>query len=113
MDSAALPSDPSSLLTRLIIAGEAAITLRRSGHEDDIAALCASVAHLADKPADGIRVIDEMTVLYARALQMCDRALHRHDRRKAASFGRVVAVLMEEIRCALGEAIEQRKRPSA
>lgn len=104
--------DPTSLLTALINIGEATITLRRSGDPDEIARISEEVHVHTQKPCDGVRVIGALTMLYVRAVQQSDLALHRFDREGAKPFARVAAVLLPDIRDALGEAIEQRKRPT-
>ncbi|UPJ43910.1 hypothetical protein IVB40_07525 [Bradyrhizobium sp. 40] len=96
------------ILMRLIAAGEAAIQMRFGPDADEISRLEADVERADRQPAEGERVIDDVARLYARALYLADHALRRHNRPRALSVGRVVAVLLPDMRDALSAAVEQR-----
>ncbi|MFT4115448.1 hypothetical protein [Bradyrhizobium sp.] len=101
--------DHSHILTRLIAAGELALQMRFGADAEEIQQLCAEVEKADRQPAETARVIDDVTRLYAQALYLTDHALRRYQRDRAICAGRVVAVLLPDVRNALGIAIEQRK----
>jgi hypothetical protein len=104
--------DHPSLLEQLIIAGELALQMRSSRSPETIEALIAAVGVEFEKPVDGPRVIDLDTIIFATALSGAGMAMWNHKRSEAAKYLRVIGVLMPDIRAALGEAIEIRKRPT-
>jgi hypothetical protein len=102
-----------SLLQRLIIDGEQVLQRRRFDNAQSLQVLEAVKKKREAPFVDGVRVIDDHTMLYASAVSLANKHLNLYDVEKAQKFGRVVAVLIDDIRADFSRAIEQSKRPTA
>lgn len=86
-----------SLLTRLIADGEQVLACR-SVPADRLAELLEATVYYLKTPTDTVRCIDAHTHIYAQALE---RAAYWHANYKperARAYGRVVAVLIDDLR---------------
>lgn len=79
----------------------------------EIENLVAAAEVLRRRPADGVRTIDDHTMLYAQALRLCAKALAEHDNRRSARYGRVVAVLIDDLRSDFSIELDKLRRPTA
>ncbi|MGY3392964.1 uncharacterized protein with HEPN domain [Bradyrhizobium sp. USDA 3311] len=100
-------ADVATVLQRLLMAGEAVLTLRDPGY--DCKALHEEVMDWGDRAADRERVVHSYTVMCSQAVWRASET--RHDR-KGDIYRRLVGVLLPEIRSDFGKAIEQRNRPT-
>lgn len=103
-----MTTDVATVLQRLLMAGEAVVTLRDPAI--DLKALWEDVIDWHDKPADRERVVHHYTVACAQAVWRA--AETRHDR-TGDIYRRMVGVLLPEIRADYGKAIWQRNRPTS
>lgn len=99
--------DAGTVLQRLILEGEAVLA-RRHVAAGDVIELLDAVQTLMAKPADGVRLIDHHTMLYAAALSQAGKHLAEHNDAKARRFARVVGVLIDDIRDDFSRALAQR-----
>jgi hypothetical protein len=104
--------DHPSLLTKLIIAGEAAVQMRHGLNPEALDDVVHLIKLESRAPIDRARVIGDAIVMCAEAVQAGDRQLRSHDRGAARPFVQVVGVLLPYVRTALEAAIEQRNRPT-
>lgn len=107
--------DHSTLLTKLIIAGESVVQMRAGALElEALEDLIEGIRAEYHKPSESPqRVIDDRVLMCASAVKCADHHLRRHTRKASRPFVQVVGVLLPEVRHALELAIEQRKRPTA
>lgn len=80
---------------------------------EEIDNLIAAAEALRRRPADGIRTIDDHTLIYAQALRLCAKALAVHDNKRSARYGRVVAVLIDDLRADWSTELDKLQRPTA
>lgn len=104
--------DHSSLLQRLIIAGEMATQMRHGADRGAVIDLVMAIEVEAKKPHDAPTPMHEAVVLCAQAVEIADTYLRSPLRERAAPFVRVVGVLLPDVRVAMQLAMEQRMRPT-
>lgn len=104
--------DHATLLTKLIIACEAALQLRQGLNREALFGVVSDVRTARVAPSDVERVITDEVLMCAEAVLLADAQLRSYSREKARPFLQVVGVLLPELRGALALAIEQRKRPT-
>ncbi|MFA6267656.1 MAG: hypothetical protein WC670_18310 [Pseudolabrys sp.] len=106
-------SDAGTLLQRLILNAEAAISMRPVDELAQIEALCNDLLTWFDRPADGERVVHRYTIQMAEALACAVYARRQGRAHAEPIWFRIIGVILPDVRADFGKAIEQRKRPTA
>lgn len=102
---------PTSVLLRLIQEGEQ-ILQRRRIDGGAMLELEIAVDRLLMRPTDQKRVVDDHTLIYARAAALAGKHLAEFRPELARRYMLVVAVLIDTIRDDWAEALAQSKRPA-
>jgi hypothetical protein len=103
-----LASDDISVLSRAIDCAQRALSMQPNYEVRRIGGLLDDVQQAYARPCEAERVIDDHTLLFAKAVQLADASLHRHDRDRAQRYGRVITALLPDIQNDLLRALEIR-----
>jgi hypothetical protein len=113
MSAPFISTDDVGVLSRLIDHATRAVGMRPNHEQAILTANFDLVCAACQRPSEGNRAIGDHTVMFATAVKLCDKALHRYDDREAAIYARVIGTMFPDIRADLGRAMENRRRPTA
>jgi hypothetical protein len=107
-DASPFAKDDVSVLSRAIDCAQKALKLAPNLETERVRFLLNDIGAAYCRPCEGDRVIDDHTMLFARAVQLADQSLQQHDQGKAQRYGRVITALLPDIQDDLLRAMQIR-----